>query len=81
MEKNFINKQRLSGLSRRPTLNEQKLFGRDMIPFMEFLIAGRNGKEAMYSTPEGNFLSPKAVEKILKLQKKEIIKNINKENY
>ncbi len=46
--------------------------GDNLIAISTFFQEGKKGKAVIFSTPEGNFLSPKAVENLLESIKKQI---------
>lgn len=51
-------------------------FGKMSKALLEFFAMGKAGKSAVFATPEGNFLSPKAVENLLTSTRKEVVEEI-----
>ena len=51
-------------------------YGKNTEGMMVFLNRGKKGEVMVFRTPEGDFLSPKAVEKALEKQKSDFIKEI-----
>lgn len=49
-----------------------RAFGKTIKLIQEFFERGRQGESVMYGTPEGNFLSPKAVENLLLSEKQRV---------
>lgn len=51
-------------------------FGKNTKLLVDFFTEGKKGKAVVFATPEGNFLSPKAVENELNEQRQSILKLI-----
>lgn len=59
--------------------NNFRQLGKNTKALLEFFFEGKKGKSIVFATPEGNFLSPKAVEQALKSQSEELIKRLEGE--
>lgn len=56
-----------------------RAFGANTKLLVDFYAEGRKGKSIIFASPEGNFLSPKAVEQAIQSARTELIKELMKE--
>lgn len=63
-------------MTQEPKWNGSRMLGKSVASYIQFFEEGKKGKAVIYATPEGNFLSPKAVENTIQSQREEEVKAI-----
>lgn len=60
------------------TISPPYRFGKSTFAWTEFFAKGKAGESIALACPEGNFLSPKAVENVLKAKEREVLEEVGK---
>jgi len=75
----FMTKQPNKSTESVVEIKEPRVFGKTSKALSMFWAEGKLGKAVVFATPQGNFLSPKAVENVIQQSKEEERERMNKQ--